>query len=618
MSRFGTCSGLSPRKGGLLMEPYEKILAGFARQEGDTPRPLSRYDQVLAGLFQAAFALGPPPGRFFLLRNQDNTVISASPGSGPLIGSSPEPGEILALCAPLGFVRGNASFQGEHPFVVEAYGAAGIEFSPAGTHGAAGDPGASGTSGASGLREDCLAIGGRIQLLAEPQLKYLKRIDFVFKAFDSIEDYAITVVDENAIVRFANKTNADILKVDYSLLQEFIEKEMDMLDKSSSILYRVLRTGEKEIRRHHVYMLNGKPIYQDNTAYPIRDGDGKVIGSVDIFTSRDNKKTPRIVPPPNSWTPPSAALPAMVGKSPQLAKILETAAGYARYSHCVLILGESGTGKEMAAHYIHGAGPRAGMPFVTLNCANLMDTLIDSELFGYEEGAYTGSAKGGKKGKFQLADGGTLFLDEVGELPLHLQAKLLRAIETKRINRLGSEESIPVDVRIIAATNRSLSQMVKSGTFREDLYYRLNVLSMELPPLRERKSDIPLFVLHFLEKYQVPESRRAAMGDLLNDEIQNYLADYDWPGNIRELENLIIRFIVLSEKQDTHLVDLIEGSGNAPPTGGTPPPLRREAYISREELSQVLDKCRGNKREAARLLGVGRSTLYRYMTKYGL
>jgi transcriptional regulator with PAS, ATPase and Fis domain len=364
-------------------------------------------------------------------------------------------------------------------------------------------------------------------------------------------------------------------------------------------------------------MLEGKPIHQQNTAYPVVNEDGRVIGSVDIFTSADSKKTLARSNPP-SQTFSLTAKPLLIGSSPAMTKLLEIASGYADYPHCVLVLGESGTGKEMIAQYIHKTGARSEMPFVTLNCANLMDTLIDSELFGYDEGAYTGSAKGGKKGKFQLAHRGTLFLDEIGELPLHLQAKLLRAIETKQISRLGSEDTISVDVRIIAATNRPLAQMVREGSFREDLFYRLNVLNLKIPPLRERKEDIPLLVGHFMEKYHVESTRKNAMTELVNSEIQNYLSDYEWPGNIRELENLIIRFIVLSGKNNTRIIDLLGYANRPDDSGGNEIPKRRETYISKEELTHIMNQCKGNKREASKLLGVGRSTLYRYLTKYGM
>ena len=576
------------------MKEYQAIISGF-RKDAPAPVPLSKYDVLIGNLFQSIFVLFQPEDMFFLLQNPRGIVVAASPDAEELIGLSMIGNQLSDSLGSMGFREASMSFSGEYPFTIKSYGTAEDQV----------------------LQTVCKQIGRSLVPLSDAQLKYMKKIDFVFKAFDAIEDYAITVIDENAIIQFANKTNADILKIDNSLMQDFIEKEMDILDKASSILYRVLKTGEKENKKDHVYMLEGKPIHQQNTAYPIVNEDGKIIGSVDIFTSADSKKIlSRSNPPAQTFS--LTAAPPLIGDSPAMTRLLEVASGYADYPHCVLILGESGTGKEMIAQYIHKRGARSEMPFVTLNCANLMDTLIDSELFGYDEGAYTGSAKGGKKGKFQLAHRGTLFLDEIGELPLHLQAKLLRAIETKRISRLGSEDTINVDVRIIAATNRPLAQMVKEGSFREDLFYRLNVLNLDIPPLRERKEDIPLLVGHFMEKYHVESARRNAMTELVNSEIQNYLSDYEWPGNIRELENLIIRFIVLSGKNNTHIIDLLGYANRSDDSGGNEIPKRRETYISKEELTRIMNQCKGNKREASRLLGVGRSTLYRYLAKYGM
>lgn len=576
------------------MKDFAQILMDYQQTTPQIRVTPSKTDIMIGNLFQSIFVLYAPNQEMFLLCNPSGAIISSSPGGKSLVGLTISMDELHSLLDKWDIHITSDTFDGEYPFTV-----VGIGHAPE-----------------ADLLQRLKTIGNALLPLSEFQVRYLKRVDFVFRAFDAIEDYAFTVIDENAIIRFANKTNADILKIDNSLLQNFIEKEMDVLDKSSSILYRVLKTGEKENQNDHVYMLEGKPIHQKNIAYPIRNDAGQVIGSVDIFTGIESQKSGKRAPKESSWD--RVSMPILVGKAPQMLEIVEMAKGFAMHSHCVLILGESGTGKEMIAQYIHSAGARATLPFVTLNCANLMDTLIDSELFGYEEGAYTGSAKGGKKGKFELAHGGTLFLDEIGELPLHLQSKLLRAIETKKINKLGSEETISVNVRIIAATNRSLAKMVKQGTFREDLFYRLNVLSMEIPPLRDRKSDIPIFVRHFIEKYGVPTGRSETLYELLVSEIEQYLSDYAWPGNIRELENLIIRFIVMSEKKSAHINELLSLGQIGTEEPPQPSILRRESYISKEELMRILTQCNGNKREAAKRLGVGRSTLYRYFDKYGL
>jgi Nif-specific regulatory protein len=282
----------------------------------------------------------------------------------------------------------------------------------------------------------------------------------------------------------------------------------------------------------------------------------------------------------------------------------------------VLIRGESGTGKELVAHAIHYNSPRAGKPFVKVSCGALPESLIESELFGYEPGAFT-DARAQKKGRFELAHGGTLFLDEVGELSPPTQVKLLRVLQEREFERLGGVRPIKVNVRLVAATNQDLEAAVKAGVFREDLYYRLNVFSIYLPPLRERRPDVPLLADHFVEKYAAAHGkdvRRIATTAI------DMLMSYHWPGNVRELENCIERAVLVCEGGAIHAHHL-------PPTlqtaevSGTLPRLSLEAAVSSYEKDLILDalkSARGNRAKAARLLDSTERILGYKVRKYGI
>jgi DNA-binding NtrC family response regulator len=283
----------------------------------------------------------------------------------------------------------------------------------------------------------------------------------------------------------------------------------------------------------------------------------------------------------------------------------------------VLVSGESGTGKELVARTIHERGVLAGRPFVAINCAGLSETLLDSQLFGHRRGAFTGAVSE-HEGVFRAAEGGTLFLDEVAEIPLGLQAKFLRAVEQREVTPLGESRPVSVDVRLIAATNRDLDTEVRSGRFRRDLFYRLNVVHLEVPSLRARRDDIPLLVEHFLERfsrqYQVAPKRVAA-------EVFERLRAYSWPGNVRELQNAIERAFALSTADTVTLEDLppaVRGDAGGDPAavdGGTLPTLTES---ERRLIAAALRQSGGNKNEAARLLGIDRQRLYRKIMKYGL
>jgi DNA-binding NtrC family response regulator len=304
----------------------------------------------------------------------------------------------------------------------------------------------------------------------------------------------------------------------------------------------------------------------------------------------------------------------LVGQSPEMVAIYKMVARVAAQDTTVLIQGETGTGKALVARAIHYASPRAARPFVVVDCTAVPEALFESELFGHERGAFTGALQS-RRGLIETADGGTCFLDEVGELPLPLQAKLLRLLQDRVIRRVGGNEPIAVDVRIIAATNRDLRKRFEEGLFREDLYYRLNVVSIRVPPLRERRQDIPLLAQHFLNKSATAAGQPAKR---LARETLGRLADYDWPGNVRELEHVIERAVTLSSAELILPDDLPSELGPprlAPPT--LPPRRMTLEALKHWYVQTVLEEAGGNKARAAELLGIDRRTLYRILAAKG-
>jgi DNA-binding NtrC family response regulator len=306
----------------------------------------------------------------------------------------------------------------------------------------------------------------------------------------------------------------------------------------------------------------------------------------------------------------------IIGRSPEMEKLYRIVAKAAHSTHPVLILGESGTGKELVARSIHFSGPVHDKPFIPVDCGSLVPALIESELFGHTKGAFTG-AQHAKDGLLTIADGGTVFLDEVGELPIDLQAKLLRAIQEKEIRPVGGTKQIPINVRILAATNRDLEGGVAEGTFRRDLYYRLNVLSLRIPSLRERRQDIPILATHFLER----QSRSSGAERTLSDEALKAMLAYDWPGNVRELENCLERACAFTTGPVIHVSDLpaaisqLQGS-ETPLSGPGANKIMPMSELERQTILNAIAQLNGDKLKAARMLGIGKTTLYRKLKEY--
>ena len=304
----------------------------------------------------------------------------------------------------------------------------------------------------------------------------------------------------------------------------------------------------------------------------------------------------------------------IISKNAKMREIFELIRDIASLKSTVLIQGESGTGKEMIARAIHQAGDRADRPFVAVSCAALAETLLESELFGHEKGAFTG-AVGKKKGKFELADGGTLFLDEIGDISPKLQMDLLRVLQERSFFRVGGSEEVSVDVRVIAATHRNLQEAAYDGTFREDLFYRLNVINITIPPLRERREDIPLLAKHFLERIALELGKEVTD---ISDGALRTLINLDWPGNVRELENAMERAIVSCRSRVLSKESLAFLTPDAASAAWTPPGNVTLEDLERQAIEATLGRTGGNIKESARILGIDRSTLYDKIKKYGI
>ena len=305
----------------------------------------------------------------------------------------------------------------------------------------------------------------------------------------------------------------------------------------------------------------------------------------------------------------------IIGKSRGIREVLSTVSRVATTRSTVLIRGESGTGKELVARAIHGLSDRAEKRFMPVSCAALPENLIESELFGHEKGAFTGAIRT-REGRFKLADGGTLFLDEVGDIPVETQVKLLRVIESQEFERLGGKDTLKVDVRIISATNQELEKKVKEGTFREDLYYRLNVISIVIPPLRERKEDILMLVDHFINKVN-QKCGRSVKG--ITPEFKDILLHHGWPGNVRQLENTIERGVVLSRTEvidETDFSDFVLGPGEK--FGQLPLASASLKEVEKDHITRVLDQNDWNLNKSSEVLGIHRNTLRLKMREYGI
>ncbi len=429
----------------------------------------------------------------------------------------------------------------------------------------------------------------------------------------------IVVVNRRGIITYISKAYTDFLGVEK---EDVVGRDVrDVIENTR--LPVALETGKTE--KAQLQLINGD--YMVASRFPLIR-DGVVIGAVGKVLFRNvedlhalHKQISRLQQQVECYKQVSGLNQAkysfkhIIGRSGKILEARALAEKACLTNSSVILTGESGTGKELFAHAIHQESPRSANPFIKINCAAIPAELLESELFGYEDGAFTGARKGGKPGKFEMADGGTLFLDEIGDMPREMQSKLLRTLQEKEIERIGSQQPLKIDVRIIAATNKNLVVMVEKGIFRADLYYRLNVISIRIPSLRERPSDIEVLAPHLLGKIC---SRLGKYVDEISPETMRTLKSYSWPGNVRQLENVLERAVNLAERETKitlkDLPETIKGirEKQAAPLNDVIEGAEKDAILS------ALALCGGKKAKAARLLKISRSNLYERMNRLKL
>lgn len=444
--------------------------------------------------------------------------------------------------------------------------------------------------------------------------------DILETIIDSAYEWIVVVNKEGNIV-YMNKKYCEFLEINRN---EAIGKHVTTIIENSR-MHLVAKSGKEEIAdlqyiKGNYMIANRIPIYSN----------GEVIGALGTVIFRDTKEwdkmsshirslMPQLQTYLQDWQEHNGAkytLQDIKSVSKQIKELKEKVKNVASGDTSILIRGESGTGKELFAHSIHQLSSRSNKPFIKVNCGAIPEHLLESELFGYEEGAFTGAKKGGKKGKFLLAHGGTIFLDEIGDMPLNMQVKLLRVLQEKEVEAVGSMTSIPVDVRVIAATNRPLEKMIQENRFREDLFYRINVIPFKVPPLRERVEDIGHLTEFFLKKITNRSGKRITM---IEEDVLNLFYKHTWPGNLRELENVIEAAIHLTDGEKITISSLPEYFMGDP-----------KLLIGQRSLKEILDETEKkiieksleqfgqDKLQAAKSLGISKSSMYEKIKKYSL
>lgn len=453
----------------------------------------------------------------------------------------------------------------------------------------------------------------------------------------------VVIVDRNGIIIYINDGYCDFIG---TTVEEAINRPVqDVIENSR--MHIVVQTGQKELAA--LQSINGSEMIANR--FPLFE-NGEIVGAVGSVMFRNPEewqmyktKIQNLVEELNYYQAKvdrelrsKYSFSDLIGNSATFLSVKSLAERVSGSNSSVLLIGESGTGKELFAGAIHNKSMRAPSPFVAINCSSIPEHLLESELFGYEDGAFTGAKKGGKKGQFEMANEGTLFLDEIGDMPLSMQSKLLRVLQEKEVHRIGGQKSKRVDVRIIAATHRDLEKMVEEGTFRQDLYYRLNVIKIEIPPLRKRKVDIPIISMSLLRKLEKKFFRN---GIELSAEVTERLMEHSWPGNIREIENVLERSInVLDGKMIklSHLplylrdkeTESYEGTEINPyPDHSTNlesssaalsvQPLKETlALVEKQAIQNALAITKGNKIKAAKLLEIGKTSFYEKCKLYDI
>ncbi len=417
----------------------------------------------------------------------------------------------------------------------------------------------------------------------------------------------LLMIDGKGVVTFINPTGARILNINPA---EALGKHISTLVDFRPVILKVLETGQGYTDKEFLIETKRGILHFIKTAIPLKNSKGELEGVIDIF--REIKRIRQLVTKMVGATA-QFTFEDIAGNSPAMKECVRLAKIAANSNATVLIQGESGTGKELIAQAIHNSSLRSEGPFVAINCGAIPRNLVESELFGYEDGAFTGAKQGGRPGKFELAHGGTIFLDEIGEMPLDIQVKLLRVLQEKRLTRVGGQRYLDIDVRVIAATNRDVALEVREGNFRHDLYYRLNVLPIYVPPLRERLEDIPPLLDYLLHKM----CRQLDVDDKrFSPEAIERIMTYEWPGNVRELENVVERAVNICENTTIGAEYLPRTMGEKTSPAGWGPLSLRDA--EKQIIQQTLAKTRGNISKTAKLLGIGRNTLYSKIREYSI
>lgn len=416
-------------------------------------------------------------------------------------------------------------------------------------------------------------------------------------------------LDKKGYVKHCNNRAATLFGTNKGIL---IGKHISKIMPGSPAI-KVLDTGRGYTENEEIFKVEGRQHHFIVTVEPFLSGD-EIDGVVISF--RDIEEAQKLVYNFNTRKIKNT-VDDIIGSSEKIMVAKKQALITARSNSTVLITGESGTGKEMFAKAIHYASPRGDKPFITVNCGAIPETLLESELFGYEKGAFTGASEKGKEGKFELADGGTIFLDEIGDMPLHLQVKILHVLQNMRFDRVGGSRNVIVDVRVIAATNKDLEKLIEEGNFREDLYYRLSVIPLSIPPLRERKDDIKLLMYHFLKKYNSFMNKKI---ERFSPEVEEIYTNHNWPGNVRELENAVEYGVNMAFGNvigiDEVPARILKKEEEMVKFKNLDKPLAEQVKLfEREVITKKLRQCKGVKDTVAKELGLSRATLYRKLAE---
>ncbi|HQL89890.1 MAG TPA: sigma 54-interacting transcriptional regulator [Syntrophales bacterium] len=462
----------------------------------------------------------------------------------------------------------------------------------------------------------------------EKQIDKLKSLgdEFIYALIDNPYECPI-VIDKKGIIRFMSRFSRRLIGIDP---EEAVGRHIKDVIKETR-LHEILKDGKARIA-DLLYIAGRQQVI---SRIPLKDLQGRILGAVGkgVFSkvSKVAELSQRIehlsdqVKYYKQRVTDMRGGSTIVGGTEAILRMKENALLAAKSNASVLITGESGTGKEVVAYFIHQNSSRSGGPFIRVNCASIPRELFESELFGYEGGAFTGARSQGKPGKFELANGGTILLDEIGEMPRPMQAKLLRVLQERTVDRLGGTKPIPADFRLIAATNRDLQEMVRKGDFRMDLFYRINILSIHAPSLRDIRGDIPLLAAHLIGLLNEEMGWGASA---ISPEAMEELKRYDWPGNVRELRNVIERAMIIAKERvirPEDLPDRIRGGAGAvsiPPAASRSPRAGNLRLIlaetERQVILETLRNAGGNKAKAAKMLGIHRTSLYQKMRMHGM